>query len=221
MTQMHIPGIDVSQYQGNITWAKVAQAGIKWAYIRANCGTRVDTHVSRNLKLSKKRGIPRGVYVYFKPEQDVAKQARILLSYNTDCELEPMIDVEHHGDLKPKEIVAALQQIVDIVTTATGKPPVIYTGAWFWNVRVKSKKFGHCPLWVSQYVHYDTQSYRIHPVPDDPKDWTKYAYKHPRPKPIIGWSKWLYWQFSAGYNGVGKKYGMESRDLDLNLKEAI
>lgn len=210
-------GIDVSEYQGDINWAKVKSAGIGFAYIRAGVGVTIDKQAKRNITVSKLRGVPRGVYIYFKPELDVAKQAKILLDAHQGCELIPMIDVEHHGDLTPKQIVAALTRLVAIVEKAVGKPPVIYTGKWFWDARVKSKKFGGCPLWVSQYVYYSTQSYKVDPVPVASQAWGAWARLRLKPAVFGGWSRWSAWQFSAGFNGVGKRYGVQSRDLDLNV----
>src|SRR5580698_8994256 len=34
-----VPGVDVSNYQGNINWGQVAGSGIKWAYVKATEGT--------------------------------------------------------------------------------------------------------------------------------------------------------------------------------------
>jgi lysozyme len=212
-----VNGIDVSEYQGDINWAKVKTSGIGFAYIRAGVGITTDKQAKRNLTVSKLRGVPRGVYIYFKPELDVARQAKILLDAHVGCELVPMIDVEHHGNLTPKQIVAALTRLVTIVERAVGKPPVIYTGKWFWDARVKSKKFGRCPLWVSQYVHYSTQSYKSDPVPVAPAAWGAWARLRLKPAVIAGWSRWSAWQFSAGFNGVGRRYGMQSADLDLNV----
>ena len=217
MANRWMSGIDISEYQGDINWARVKQMGIDFAYIRAGVGITKDKQATRNVSVSKLRGIPRGVYIYFKPELDVAKQAKILLDANVDCELIPMIDVEHHGDLTPKEIVDALTKMVDIIEKAIGKAPVIYTGKWFWDARVKSKKFSRCPLWISQYFYYSAQEYKNNPVPVDPRVWGVYARTRLKPDLIAGWDKWSAWQFSAGFNGVGKRYGMQSADLDLNL----
>lgn len=217
MTNRWMNGIDVSEYQGEINWKRVKETGIDFAYIRAGVGVTKDKQAVRNVSVSKLRGIPRGVYIYFKPELSVEKQAKILLDASVGCELIPMIDVEHHGDLTPKEIVASLTKMIDIVEKAIGKAPIIYTGKWFWDARVKSKKFGRCPLWVSQYIYYSTQDYKKNPVPTDPRAWGVYARTKLKPATIAGWKKWSAWQFSAGFNGVGKNYGMHSADLDLNL----
>jgi GH25 family lysozyme M1 (1,4-beta-N-acetylmuramidase) len=58
-----ILGIDVSEFQGNIDWAKVKAAGIKYAIIRAGYGRNaVDEKFHANAKGAVKAGIPIGVY---------------------------------------------------------------------------------------------------------------------------------------------------------------
>lgn len=62
-------GIDVSQWQGNIDWAK-AKASIDFALIRAGYGDtlsyprQIDTQYARNYSECKRLGIPVGVYFY-------------------------------------------------------------------------------------------------------------------------------------------------------------
>ena len=57
------PGIDVSGYQGNIDYSKVAKAGIKIVYIKSSEGNSyVDSHFERNYTEAKKNGLKVGVY---------------------------------------------------------------------------------------------------------------------------------------------------------------
>lgn len=63
-------GIDVSQWQGVIDWAKVKAAGVQFALIRAGYGdtlsypSQIDTQYERNYAECKRLGIPVGVYFY-------------------------------------------------------------------------------------------------------------------------------------------------------------
>lgn len=62
-----IKGIDVSQYQGNIDFAKVKAAGIKFVIIRAGYGksvTQKDPYFEQNYKNAKAAGLNVGAYWY-------------------------------------------------------------------------------------------------------------------------------------------------------------
>jgi len=61
-----IPGIDVSHYQGEIDWAKVKAAGIRFAYLKATQGaTFIDPMLKANYAGAKAQGIPIGLYHVF------------------------------------------------------------------------------------------------------------------------------------------------------------
>lgn len=65
-----IPGIDVSEHQGDIDWNKVKDAGIEFAIIRVGYRTygggdiTLDTAFQKNLQNADKAGIKTGVYFY-------------------------------------------------------------------------------------------------------------------------------------------------------------
>ena len=58
-------GIDVSNHQGSIDWAKVKAAGVDYAILRCGFGEGImDDSFIRNVQGCKKYGIPFGVYLY-------------------------------------------------------------------------------------------------------------------------------------------------------------
>ncbi len=65
-----IPGIDVSEHQGDIDWNKVKDAGIEFAIIRVGYRTygggdiTLDTAFQKNLQNADKAGVKVGVYFY-------------------------------------------------------------------------------------------------------------------------------------------------------------
>lgn len=61
-----IVGIDVSHYQGSIDWAKVAESGVKFAYIKATQGMKYsDPRLAFNANGADVAGIPYGLYHVF------------------------------------------------------------------------------------------------------------------------------------------------------------
>ena len=62
--QIRTRGIDVSKFQGNINWTKVAKdSTIQFVYVRATEGTSIqDTYYKSNLSKAKKAGLLVGSY---------------------------------------------------------------------------------------------------------------------------------------------------------------
>jgi lysozyme len=72
-----IPGIDVSKWQGEIDWSKVANSGVRFAYIKATEGTGyTDPCFAVNWQSAKSAGVLRGAYHFFHPRLDARSQAK-------------------------------------------------------------------------------------------------------------------------------------------------
>jgi len=213
-----LTGVDVSQYQGKIDWLRVAEAKIDFAYIRSNVGLNVDTLLAPNCK---KATVPFGLYVYIKPEEDVVDQMRIMLDNHKryKATLIPQIDIEHDGGKKPRELKTILRTCIKMAIKELGKPPSIYTYPSFWNTHVNiARHIEHCPLWVARYVYYSAEEFKSNPVPRDVSLWAEYAFQpNKKPAQVKGWKTWDVWQFAANHNNAGRKFGMESAHLDLNI----
>src|SRR5215470_13695408 len=151
-----VKGIDVSYYQGTIDWAAVAADGVKYAFIRVSDGTgfqdpKFDTYWAS----SRANGVLHGAYQFFRPNQDVIAQADLLLSKMGTLQpddLPPVLDVEAAGGLSASGVAAAVKAWVDHVTAAIGKPPIIYTGFYFWRDSVGAPDMTSSPLWHAQYT---------------------------------------------------------------------
>ncbi len=171
-----VRGIDVSHWQGAIDWGSVAGAGIRFAFIRVSDGTgTMDDQFHRNWPEARRVGILRGVYQYFRPNQDPIAQADLLVremgALETD-DLPPVIDVEATGSRSPSEVAAAVRAWVDHVAAATGRRPIVYTGRYFWQDSVGNAEMPDTPLWVANWGVS---------CPDLP----------------AAWSGWRFWQESS------------------------
>jgi hypothetical protein len=62
-----------------------------------------------------------------------------------------MLDLEVTGGQSPATIAAKVHQWVDAVQRGTGKSPMIYTGAYFWDGFVGSHDFAGLPLVIAWY----------------------------------------------------------------------
>ena len=187
-----VKGIDVSKWQGAIDWTKVKGAGYQFAICRVSNGTGInDEYFDANWKGIKSVGMIRGVYQFFRPGQDAAAQANLLLAKIGKLgpgDLPPVIDVEETDGQPPSVVAAKVATWISIVEAATGKKPIIYTGTWFWDPNVASNQFGAYPLWQSWYC-------------------TNCCPKLPN-----AWSKFVLWQHSS----TGSVPGI-SGNVDLNI----
>jgi GH25 family lysozyme M1 (1,4-beta-N-acetylmuramidase) len=167
-----VKGIDVSQYQGTINWTSVKNDGVHYALIRVSDGLNFpDPKFDQNWTGSRSAGVKHGAYQFFEPAQDPIAQADMLLSkihsqIGAD-DLPPMLDVEVTGGLGPSAVAAAVKKWVDHVTSKVGRPPIIYTGVYFWRDQVGGANETASPLFLAQYTSAA--------CPDIPAPWTNWA----------------------------------------------
>ncbi len=184
-------GIDVSKWQGTIDWARVAAAGVKYAFIRVSDGiTTIDERFPANWAGAAQHGIPRGVYQFFRPNRDAIEQAQIVLDHlaiHGMGELPPVIDVEATGEQSPEVIAAQVGLWIDEIETTLGVRPIIYSGSYFWDDFVKTAAFSDYPFWIA---HYTSASC---------------------PRLPQAWSDWTFWQYSS----TGRVDGING-DVDMN-----
>lgn len=100
-TAAPIRGIDVSHHQGPIDWAKVADHGIAFAYLKASEGTGfVDPRFADNRAAAARHGIAVSGYHYFQLCSDGRAQAAHFVDVLGDSAadtLAPALDLELAG----------------------------------------------------------------------------------------------------------------------------
>ncbi|MGD2078715.1 MAG: GH25 family lysozyme, partial [Chloroflexota bacterium] len=206
-------GMDVSWAQAeHVDFKKAAEAGVKFAFIRAGSGrTTKDANFEHNYKEAGRAGMLRGIYYYLYPE-DEAKvgeaadrtpegQARRFASMlKEDAELGAVLDVEE-GGLTADEVKRFVDEFQK--HDPYGRPITIYTRASFWENALGASGdelawAAEHPLWVA---HYASSTKPI--VPSD-----KFEVAIPKP-----WQDYLIHQWtSVGGSLVGQK----KDGLDLN-----
>lgn len=186
---MTLRGIDISHYQGNIDWAKVA-ASNSFAFIKATEGEKNhDPTFAKNWAGAQTAGLPVGAYHFFNPAQDAGIQAQHFCDALDTVEgprLPPVLDIEKTGGVSQTLILAKVQKWMDLVEKHTGQRPILYTYTSFATSNRLAKKFSAYKLWVAQYGKLKT------------------------PK-LCGWSKWTFWQYTSS----GKVPGI-SGNVDLD-----
>ena len=93
-----VKGVDVSKYQGSIDWNAVKAGGTDFAFIRVSDGANSpDSYFAKNWDGAKGAGLVRGAYQFFRPAQDAAGQADLLvkaIGTLDDADITPVLDVE-------------------------------------------------------------------------------------------------------------------------------
>lgn len=157
----YLCGIDVSHYQGQISWDKTATDNISFAMAKATEGTTyVDPTFATNFQGMQDAGIIRGAYHFARPGSDAKTQADFFVDtvisaggYNASRTMQLVLDLEAADDLSAAEVWAWVQTWTAQVKQRTGRPPIIYTGYYFWNDSVGAPTDNlDSPLWIASYT---------------------------------------------------------------------
>ncbi|HVB88961.1 MAG TPA: GH25 family lysozyme [Beijerinckiaceae bacterium] len=179
-----VHGIDVSKYQGDIDWAAVRRARVKFAWIKATeGGDYVDSDFQRNWIAAKEAGVPRGAYhfVYWcRPWRQEIGWFEANVPVDPDA-LPPVLDVEATPDsktckrhLRRSQVIPEMRSMLQELQRHYGKRPIIYTTVDFYQAMLQPNVFSNYPIWVRS---------------------TKYS-----PPVEYGNRKWRFWQYqSDGY----------------------
>jgi lysozyme len=189
-------GIDVSHYTQDgckcqINWTTAPTDKVFFVYLKATQSTAfIDATFSPNWKtLQSFPNIRRGAYHFLSGDADPTAQAQHFLSKLGPLQpndMPPCVDLEwdfrtvkgqQHdtwSDLTPDQIIDRVQTWLNAVEKATGRKPLIYTNAVWWNDRIKDatkfSKFHDYPIWIADY----SPSGRGQEVPQvpDKQPWT-------------------------------------------------
>ncbi len=167
-----IQGIDVSRWQGDIDWAKVKDAGTRFAFIKATeGGDRIDDYFSEHWRRTKAAGIPRAAYHFYYFCRPAAEQARWFIQ-NVPREasaMPPVLDMEwnpHSPTCKlrppPETVRSEMTIFLDIIERHYGKKPIIYTSIDFFDDNNLVTYRGY-PYWLRSVAGHPRQKYGSHP----------------------------------------------------------
>ena len=198
----HVPakydvhGIDVSRYQGNIDWQRVAASGVSFAYIKATEGGDIaDAMFTRNWTGAAQAGLPRGAYHFYYFCRTGAEQAEWFIKHVPiePGALPPVLDIEWTRSRNcpqrpgPDEVRTEAANFLAILTQYYGQRPLIYTTVDFWQDNEMWRLSGY-EFWLRSVAGHPGYTYDGH--------------------------RWSLWQ----YTGTGLVPGI-SGEVDLNAFE--
>jgi GH25 family lysozyme M1 (1,4-beta-N-acetylmuramidase) len=209
-------GIDVSQFQETIDWAKTATLGtsdgevISFAYIRAtHDDTGVDMRFTQNWSNSAGH-LPRGAYHFFKAHAvpDQTRQqldlfVNTLVAVGGSGELPPMVDVESlPAGVSAAQAEQSLRFFLSLLEQAFGVRPLIYTFPYFWKHQMaNTNAFSNTnKLWIANYGPKTAEG--------------GFAARSTAPILVGGWSEFALWQHAVK-SGVGGITTLVDRDQVL------
>lgn len=195
-----VVGVDVSEWQGTIDWAKLASK-VYFVFIRAGYGnTYRDSKYNSNLSNAHSKGRGVGIYWYVKPNNNSNWRNHldtIVPIYKDSGSQIPMVlDVEETA-LNKTDTTAWVYKLQRDFEDRTGVSPIIYTSAGWWNYNTYRNDWAkQLTLWVAHWTTADS--------PIIPNDWA--LINNPK--------TWTFWQWSS--KGIGADYGVSSASIDLN-----
>ncbi len=152
-----VHGIDVSNHQGEIDWAAVADDGIGAAMIKATEGNDYeDPRFQENWTRSAEAGVLRGAYHFFTLCSPGAQQAENFLAAAPpdDEALPPAIDLELIGaceERPPRSVVSQeLEDFRQAVEEAWGRPLLVYARGDF-RSEYDLGELASNPQWVTHF----------------------------------------------------------------------
>ncbi|CAH2714407.1 Autolytic lysozyme [Neobacillus rhizosphaerae] len=155
MTQ--IKGIDVSHWNGNIDWNKVAGDGVKFAFLKATEGTSysVVSWFNENVPKAISASIDVGAYHYAKFGTIAEAKAEVayFLSVIKGNQLTypAVLDLEENKSGASKTVLTdAAIAFLDALTNA-GYVAMLYTGKAFLDEQLDESRLTTYALWIARY----------------------------------------------------------------------
>ncbi len=187
-----ILGIDVSKYQGEINWDKIAKGHlINFVYCRSTLGKLIcldkDESYNRNIEgLKKHPQLKKGSYHFLSPFINGKKQANFFIENSSfeKGDLIPVLDIERAHRISNIHLIKVVKDFISEFKQKTNLDIMIYSNLSFYRDNLYAK-FPNNKLWVANYNKSD------HKIKN---------------------TKWHVWQYTEN----GKIHGINS-DIDVNI----
>ena len=163
---MRSKGIDVSEHQGVIDWAKVAKDGVQFAVLRAGYGRELsqkDKQFERNYAGAKAAGIKVGAYWYSyadsvkRGEQEARTCLKVLEGKR--FELPIFFDQEYEKSILALSNKTRTDIVLKFLETVkgAGRKVGLYSSTNFITTKLQANRLTAYPLWLAEYgskLHY-------------------------------------------------------------------
>ena len=191
--QVH--GVDVSKWQGDIDWHRVAASGVSFAFIKATEGGDVaDDRFAENWRGARRAGVAAGAYHFYYVCRTADEQADWFIRHapRDRGALPPVLDMEWNHKSKtcpqrpaPEVVRREMRRFLDRLEDHYKRRPIVYTSVDF---------------------YHDNELWRV----PGHEFWLRSVAGHP--SEIYGSQPWTFWQ----YTGTGMVAGIGGK-ADINV----
>ncbi|MCW2545803.1 MAG: glycoside hydrolase family 25 [Mycobacterium sp.] len=158
-------GPDVSSYQhpggAGINWNSVRAQGARFVFVKVSEGNSYENpYAANDIGGARAAGLYVTGYHFARPRlplstatSDARTFAALMGNVKVAGTLPPVLDMETTGGLSAANATAWMKAFVTALQNATGRTPMIYSGAWFWKGYLNNPKgFSQYPVWAAQYT---------------------------------------------------------------------
>ncbi|MBG6216621.1 uncharacterized protein with LGFP repeats/GH25 family lysozyme M1 (1,4-beta-N-acetylmuramidase) [Arthrobacter sp. CAN_A6] len=200
-TPTGVLGVDVSSYQGAVDWTGAWNYGSRFAYVKATENTNyLNPFFTQQYAGAGSAGMLRGAYHFATPSlSDGKTQAEYFVKngggWSADGKtLPPLLDVEYNPypslgnscyNMTASQMVTWIRDFSDRMVQLTGRVPMIYTTADWWNTCTgSSRAFSDHPLHLARYSNSTAGTM--------PSGWSNYSlWQYTDSGPVVGdWNQW-------------------------------
>lgn len=150
-------GADISEWQGIPKWDVLAKwlepKPLQFFMLRTEDGLHKDGKFSAYcMGLNSIGFYDLGTYMFFRASKPVADQVRMAVEMHGDLPGPLAVDIESIDGMMPEQVADRLTETLQLVTTQTGRLPMIYTDPGDWSSLGpfgRSHHFERYPLWVA------------------------------------------------------------------------
>lgn len=160
-----VRGHDVSSHQKDVDWPSAKAKGAGFVYVKATESTAYrNPYFTRQYDGAGTAGLLRGAYHFAVPDKSSGTDQAAYFVRNGGADgrtLPPALDIEYDPyarrrscyGLRPAAMVRWIREFSDEVERETGRTPVIYTTAHWWNTCTGSSRAfaARHALWLARY----------------------------------------------------------------------
>lgn len=150
-------GIDVSEWQDTIDWAKVKKSNVDFAFVRISYGLNyMDKKYDYNMKQAEKVGMPVGTYVYSlaTTTDQALKEAQLAIrkmnGYKVSYPVVYDIEYDRMRSLSSTQIANLAKAFCNEVRKA-GYYPMIYCNTDWYDNKINWSKLTGYDVWLARY----------------------------------------------------------------------
>ena len=149
----NIRGVDISNWQPNINYRALKDAGIEIVIMKASESNYYrDKCLDQHYNGCKAQGMKVGFYHFFRCDKNATEQARFFVNciQGKAYDVKLVLDIESNEGKNKATVTAMAREFLQEVQRLTGTEPMIYTYTGFANSYLDSSLACY-PVWIAHY----------------------------------------------------------------------